>query len=106
MDNAELTKRVMDLDERATRHTEQIKTLFNQVGETQDLAKGVYDLVGTVKVLASEQSATRSKVDELADDIREIKSKPGKRWDSVITWAIQAVVLAIMAFLLAKIGLN
>ena len=106
MDNAELTKRVMDLDERATRHTEQIKTLFNQVGETQDLAKGVYDLVGTVKVLASEQSATRSKVDALAKDISDIKDKPGRKWDSVISWVIQAVVLAIMAFLLAKIGLN
>ena len=106
MDNAELTKRVMDLDERATRHTEQIKTLFNQVVETQDLAKGVYDLVGTVKVLASEQSATRSKVDALSKDISDIKDKPGRKWDSVISWVIQAVVLAIMAFLLAKIGLN
>ena len=33
MTNEELTSRYMELDERVTRHTEQIKTAFNQITE-------------------------------------------------------------------------
>lgn len=106
MDNADLTRKIIDLDERATRHTEQIKTLFTQVGEIKGLVEGVHELVSTVKVLASEQKATRMKVDNLASDLEELKEKPAKRWDGVVTVAITAVATALVAYLLSRVGIQ
>lgn len=106
MDNAELTKKLIDVDERTTRHTEQIKTLFGQLGEIKSLVEGVHELVGTVKVLASEQKNTSAKVDGLANDLEEIKTKPGKRWDNVITVVVTAGITALVGYVLGRIGLK
>ena len=44
MTTEELTKKYLEADERITRHTEQIKTCFNQIAETRDMAESVHKL--------------------------------------------------------------
>lgn len=62
MTNEELTQKVVELDERATRHTEQLKTVFNQIAEVKGMAESVYKLATTVEVLALEQKNTSEKI--------------------------------------------
>ena len=106
MTNEELTRKMMELDERVTRHTEQIKTVFNQIGEIKSLADGLHELVATVKVLANEQKETRIKVNDLAGDMEELKDKPAKRWDSIVTVAITEIVTAAITYALTRMGLK
>ena len=75
MTNEELTSRYMELDERVTRHTEQIKTAFNQITELKALAESVKDLALSVQLMAHEQKDIGKKVDGLATDLEEIKEK-------------------------------
>ena len=106
MTTEELTQKVVELDERATRHTEQIKTVFNQIAEVKGMAESVYKLATTVEVLALEQKTTNEKIDKLTGEVDEIKEKPGKRWESVMMVVITAVVTGVMTFLLTRMGLS
>lgn len=106
MNAEDLTKKVIDLDERVTRHTEQIKTCFNQIEETRSMAESVHKLATTVEILALELKATNKKMDKLTQEVEEIKEKPAKRWDNVVGVFITAVATAIITFLLTRLGLN
>ena len=46
-----------------------------------------------------------AKLEEMAKSIAELSAKPGKRWDAIVDKAIWAVVAAVIAFLLARLGL-
>lgn len=63
------------------------------------------ELVGTVKVLAVREKQVESDVKEIKNDVKSLTSKPGQRWESLITETIKLVVAAIIGFILAKIGL-
>lgn len=106
MTTEELTQKVVELDERATRHTEQIKTVFNQIAEVKGMAESVHKLATTVEVLALEQKNTGEKIDKLTGEVDEIKEKPGKKWESVVTVVITAVVTGVVTFLLTRMWLN
>lgn len=106
MNAEDLTNKVFDLDERVTRHTEQIKTCFNQIDETRSMAESVHKLATTVEILALELKSTNKKMDKLTQEVEEIKEKPGKRWDSVVGIFVTAVATAIVTFLLTRLGLS
>lgn len=106
MTNEELTQKVVELDERSTRHTEQIKTVFNQLAEVKGMTESVHKLATTVEVLALEQKNTGEKIDKLTGEVDEIKEKPGKKWELVVTVAITAIVTGVVTFLLTRMGLS
>lgn len=106
MTTEELTTRVVDLEERAARHTEQIKTAFKQIDEARSMAESVHKLATTVEILAIEQKSTNDKVDKLADDVEEIKEKPARRWDSAATVVITAIISAVITYILTQVGLK
>lgn len=106
MTNEELTQKVVELDERATRHTEQIKTVFNQLAEVKGMTESVHKLATTVEVLALEQKNTGEKIDKLTGEVDEIKEKPGKKWEAVVAVAITAIVTGVVTFLLTRMGLS
>lgn len=106
MTNEELTKKVIDLDERVTRHTEQIKTCFNQIEEAKSMAESVHKLATTVEILALEQKATNKKMDKLTQEVEEIKEKPAKRWDNVSSVIITAIATAFITYILTQLGLK
>ena len=106
MNTEDLTNKVFDLDERVTRHTEQIKTCFNQIDETRSMAESVHKLATTVEILALELKSTNKKRDKLTQEVEEIKEKPAKRWDNVVGVFITAVATAIITFLLTRLGLS
>lgn len=63
------------------------------------------DLVSTVKVLATREEAVENDVKEIKSDVKEIASKSGKRWDSIVDKVVWAVLAAVISFVLAKVGL-
>lgn len=105
MTTEELTTRVVDLEERAARHTEQIKTIFNQITDVRKIADGVQELALAMRTLAIEQKEIGKKVSSLSEDMEEIRMKPAKRWDLIVTSLLSATVTAIGAYILAKMGL-
>jgi len=113
MDTEELTRKVIALDEVSVRHTEQIKTCFTQIAETKSVTDSVYKLATTVEILALELQSTNKelkstnvKIDKVSNEVEEIKEKPAKRWDNLITLVITAIVTAVMTYFLTKLGMQ
>ena len=106
MEMKELTDKYIVLDERVTRHTEQIKTCFSQIAEAKSMSESVHKLATTVELLARDQKTTINKVDALTNKLDEIEGKPAKRWENVVSVAITAIVTALITFALTKIGLG
>lgn len=45
------------------------------------------------------------KLDGLTSTVSDLTNKPGRRWEAIVDKALWAVLAAVIAFLLAKIGL-
>lgn len=105
MTNEELTKSYVELDERVTRHTEQIKSCFNQIGETKAIAESVHKLATTVEILVREQKDTNKKVDKVINDVEEIKEKPAHHWNTLITVILTAVVSGFVTYVFTRLGM-
>ena len=106
MTNEELTKKVIELDERTIEHREQIKTCFNQIEEVRDLTNSVHKMATSLEVLANAQKSTDKKVDVLTKDIEEIKEKPAKNWENGVRLVFELVLAAVVGFVLIKLGLK
>ena len=90
-----LAPRVEALERENERHTSTHKEIFARLNKVeQDNA------------VQSEQYKTiLEKLDTLTAKVEQLESKPGKRWESIVEKAIWAVAAAVIAFLLARIGL-
>lgn len=97
----------MDLDHerRLTEVEERSKSNSYRLSEVEKRQDNLDELVGTVKVLAVREKQVEADVKEIKSDVKAMASKPGQRWELVITAVITAVVAAVIGFFLAKIGL-
>ena len=62
-------------------------------------------LVASVAVFAKEQEHIQADVREIKADVKRISAKPGKRFDAIVDKVVWMVLAAVIAFLLARIGL-
>lgn len=76
-----------------------------RLSEMEKRQDDLEDLTSTVKVLALREENVEKDVKEIKADVKELTSKPAKRWDNLISQIITLVVAAVVGFLLAKIGL-
>ena len=89
-----------ELIQAVARQQEQIKTLFERMGNLEKLTDSVNKLAISLEQLTGKESATEKQVEGLAEDMKELKDKPAKRWDTVIAAVISALVGAGIALLI------
>ena len=94
-DQAVLLKEVED---RSKGNTRRIESLEKKV---DNLA----DVVSVLQAMQRDLEHLSKDVTETKTDVKELKDKPGKRWEGVVEKVIYAVVGAVVAFILAKGGL-
>ena len=46
------------------------------------------------------------KLDQLAGDVKELKAKPGKRWEGIVEKVIGPVVAAVVGYFMAMLGMK
>lgn len=98
MDNEKLAIKLQETTDRSLRNEGRIKKLE---GENAAL----HQLATSVAVMAEQMKTMNASVSTLTSDVEELKGKPGKRWEDIVGKVIWAVLAALVAFLLAKIGL-
>ena len=59
----------------------------------------------SVALIEERMGQIKADTEEIKDAVRELKDKPAKRWEGIVEKALWAVCAAVIAFLLAKIGL-
>ena len=82
------------------RQEEQIKGLARRMDNLEKLTESVNTLAKSVERLTVQQAQTDTQITTLTGEVNEIKEKPGKRWDLVITAAITAIVTAGITLLI------
>ena len=94
-----------DIEHRLTEIEGRSKSNTHRLDELEKRQDNLDDLVGTVKVLAVREENVENDVKEIKNDVKSIKDKPGQRWDSIVDKVIWAVLAAVIAFILGRIGL-
>ena len=103
MDQAE-SKILSDLQARMIRMEEQVKTLFKQQTNIEKLTETVHTLAMSIEKQGMNLQSTDRKLDVVKNDVDELKQKPAKRWETVVTGVISALVGAFMAYMLTRGG--
>lgn len=98
MDEKSIEHRLTEVEGRSKSNTHRLDELERR----QD---NLDDLVSTVKVLAVREEAVENDVKEIKADVKSLTAKPGKRYDDMVDKAVWAVLAAIIAFVLGRIGL-
>jgi len=95
----------MEYEHRLTEIEARAKSNSHRLDEMEKRQDDLDELVSTVKVLADREVRVENDVKEIKDDVKSLKMKPLKRWDSVVNTVLIALVTAIAGFLLARLGL-
>lgn len=95
----------MEMEHRMTEVEERSKSNTHRLDKLEKRQDDLDDLVGTVKALAVREENVETDVKEIKADVKSLTSKPGQRWESLITQLITILVAAVAGFILAKFGL-
>lgn len=94
----ELALKQQKTEDRSIRNEGRIKKLEEESGVLHQLAT-------SIAVMTEQMKNMNTSISTLTGEVEELKEKPGKRWDSLIDKAIWGVAGAVLAYLLAQIGL-
>ena len=92
-------------EHRLTEVEERAKSNSHRLDEVERRQDNLDELVSTVKVLAVREENVEKDVKEIKTDVKNLSDKPGKRWDNLVDKIVWAVAAALIAFVLAKIGI-
>lgn len=95
----ETVKQIAEIEQRSKSNTRRIEVL--EQGQVQ-----LNELVTSVAVIAEKQNEMSGKISNIQDEVKQLVSKPAKRWESLIGYIIGAVVTALVSFLFFKIGMG
>lgn len=76
---------------------------------SSDTHRQMFERIGALEQNGAALKATLDsmdgKLDELTASVKVLTDKPAKRWDSMVDKAVWAVLAAVIAFLLGRLGL-
>lgn len=79
-----------------------LETRVDIMEERQD---NLDKLVTSVASMTKEQEYIKADVTEIKTNVKELTAKSGRRWDDLVDKIIWALLAAVIAFFLARIGL-
>ncbi len=95
----------IQIEHRLTEVESRSKSNMHRLDEMEKRQDNLDELVGSVKVLALREENVERDVKEIKNDIKDIKEKPAKRWDSMVTQIISILISAVLGYIIAKFGL-
>lgn len=98
MDTDQLAVKLQETTDRSVRNEGRIKKLERETGALHELAT-------SMAVMAEKQGVISDNVDKLNEKVDTLEEKPGKRWDAIVDKVIWAVLAAVIAFILGRVGL-
>ena len=90
---------------RLTKVEERSKSNSHRLDEVERRQDDLDKLVSSVSVLAAKQEQVETDVKEMKADVKTLIGKPARRWDAMVDKVLWAVVAAVIAFVLGRVGL-
>lgn len=101
------------IEERLAAHEEGLKSCKRRLDVVEKQQDAIHDLAASIKVMASEQkhqteaiNLVRKDVTRLEGKVDVLETKPAKRWDGLVDKLVWGIVGAVLAFMLAQIGIG
>lgn len=96
--------------ERVTTLERDLKTAFKKLNEHDDAIREIrsdqkilHEMNANIAVLAKSQEYQGKKIDAIEADIKDLKERPVKRWDALISVIITAIASGLIGFILSKV---
>lgn len=103
MDNEKLTQKCIELDERVTRHTEQIKSCNDRINTLEESSKKQTDILLVLQKQGDAIETMNMKIDKVADGVDtlgnrvgNLEQEPADKWKKISLEVIKYVVLAVI----------
>ena len=95
----------LDYEHRLTEEEARSKSNTKRLNEVEQRQDNLDKLASSVAALATKQEDMDGDVKEIKADVKALNAKPAKRWESIVDKAVWAVLAAVIAFLLGRVGL-
>lgn len=95
----------INIEHRLTEVEERSKSNTHRLDEVERRQDNLDRLATSVSLLAEREERVESDVKEIKCDVKSLAEKPGKRYDSLVDKVVWAVLAAVIAFFLGRIGL-
>ena len=95
----------VEIVEKLTNHEENIKSLKHRMSNIKEQSQAINSLALSVKELAINMKIMNEKQEEQGKRLTELESKPGKRWEQVVSIIIPRLVGELVGYSLSKVGL-
>jgi len=105
MNTEELSSRLVEVEQRAKSNTHRLDDLEGQVDTLNRLTTAVEVMAAEQKHQGETMSEIKTDVNALGQKVDVMEKKPAKRWEGIVDKAIWAVLAAVIAFLLGRLGL-
>ena len=96
-------KEIKEIWERLSAGEQSIKSAHHRIDDVEEKQDNLAELVSTVKVLADREARVEDDVTEIKTDVKELKEKPIKRYDTVITTILTALCSGMVGYVLSLI---
>lgn len=103
MNPDDISLKINDLAIEQARLVTRVDALCIQWQETKTLVESVNKLALSIERLTNAQNNTSNQVKKLRTDVDEIQQKPGKKWDTVQTVIITAILSGLIGFAIKSI---
>jgi len=98
-DLTRLEQQLIDLQKQNGEDHKELRDRLNKVELTNAIQNERYDTI------LDKLDTLTHRHDNLCGKLEALESKPAKRWDGIVDKAIWAVLAAVIAFLLGRVGL-
>ena len=105
MNQDEMAVRLTEVDARSKSNTHRIDALEKSTEALNKLATAVEVMAAEQQHQSETMAEIKTDVTALGQKVDAVEKKPGRRWESIVDKLIWAVVGAVAAFLLSRIGL-
>ena len=90
-----------EIIERLTAGEASIKSAHHRIDELQEMHKTIKDLAVATAQIATETKKLREDYNKADEEIQELKEKPTKRYETVVTTIITALCSGIVGYALS-----
>jgi chromosome segregation ATPase len=95
----------MEHERRLTEVEERAKSNQHRIDKLEASTEAINRLATNMEVMVEKQDRVADTVDKLDGKVTALEARPAKRWENMVDKIAWAVVAAVIAFLLGRIGL-
>ena len=81
------------------------KSAHKRIDRMEKRQDNLEELTKAFSVMQNEQEHIKTDVGEIKEDVKQLVSKPAKRYDAIIDKVVLSLVGAFVGFVLCKIGM-